>query len=325
MKIAVLSDTTMTTPHPAGHGLGRAASDIATRLLRAGHDVTLFAKRDSRFAGSLVTVDASGYGGEWRLAKAAYQSHQTERFDALLDNGHLHCLAQLFPDLPVVNVFHDNYQAWQRNAVLLSYGQQAQIVTQDPRFATARVIHNALDSPQYPPSFTPGTYALFLGAIADLKQPLLAIEACARLDIPLVMAGSPVNGAILPVTPGCNVQQVGAVTSPYKEALLRGARVFLQLSAVESFGLTTLEAGLSGTPVVAYATGGSVDLVRYGRNGVFIQPSGNRVQAVCNAIERAWYMDRQLVHDTTLALNNPAKQVAAYEDALLDVICGRMW
>lgn len=322
MRLAILSDATLPTPHPAGHGLGRMAHQVALGLHQRGHDVTLIAKRGSRFAGTLVEVDADNYQGEWKIAKTAYGIHQQRRFDAFVCNQHLHCLSQMFPDLPVINVFHDNYQQHAPNAILMSEGQRALL---PPAFRYAQVIYNALPVEPYPVTFTPQAYALFMGAVAEIKQPILAIEACSRLGIELYITGMMVNGTQFPTTPNSKVKYLGAVTSPLKEHLLSNARVFLQLGYAESFGLTTLEAALCGTPVVAIPRGGSVDILQYGKNGVFVQPSGDMVQSVADAIHRAWWMDRHIVSETTRTWNDVNKQIDLYEQALIDVICGMRW
>lgn len=324
MRIAVLSDAVLPTPSPGGHGLGRVVSTIAERLLQRGHDVTLFAKQGSRFSGALVMpADANGYAGEKALAREAMRMHRQYPFDVFLDNSHVHALADMFPDLPMVNVYHDNYQQYQRCAVILSKGQRALL---PPEFERARIIPNTLDAADYPANYTPDArgFALFMGALSEIKQPFLAIEACAKMGIPLVMAGSSVYGK-LPFDNLSNVQYVGIVTGGYKQRLLNMARVFLQLGTMESFGLTTLEAGLSGTPVVAWPAGGSLDLIRYGVNGVFVPPGKDRVGNTCDAIERAWSMNREVVRVYSESLCNPEAQLEAYEDTLGACMRGEWW
>ena len=324
MRIAVLSDAVLPTPYPAGHGLGKVASIVAEHLLQRGHDVTLYAREGSRFSGALVMPpSANGYEGEWILAQAAMRDHRAQAYDAFLDNGHLHCIAEMFPHMPVVNAFHDAYQEYARCPVLMSSGQKALMPA---TFEGARVIHNALDPAEYPFQELPDKqdYALFLGAISDIKQPLLAIEACARMGLKLVMAGLALTGP-LPISAHSNVQLVGPVYGDHKLKLLQGARVLLQLGVGESFGLTTLEANLCGTPAVCWPAGGSLDIIKYGLNGVFVIPGGDKVQAVCDAIERAWFMDRRGVRMAVENRFSIDTQVTATENALIDVVCGRWW
>lgn len=322
MRVFVLSDTSLETPHPVGHGLGAMVYQVAEGLRARGHDVTLFAKQGSHFRGALVTVAANGYDGEKVLAKAAYERHKQQPADAILDCGHIHFLSAMFPHLPIVNVYHDNYQPYQRCAVLLSEGQRAML---PPPFESARVIPNALPKEHISSSDVPGAYALFLGAISDLKQPLLAMEACARMGVPLVLAGMTVNNFGLALTPMNNARFIGPIGGASKFALLRGARVLLQLSRVESFGLTTLEAMLSGTPVVALPSGGSVDLVEYGVSGILVQPSGDSVGAVCDAMKAAWWLDRAKVRTSAERFGCVDAQIDAYEDVLANCMKGEWW
>lgn len=322
MRICILSDAVFPTPTPNGHGLGRVVSLVAEGLHARGHDVTLVGKQGSTFSGGLITADVTGYPGEAKLAALAYQRHKAHPFDVFLDNSHTHHLSDLFPRLPVVNVYHDVYQPFQRCAVLLSYGQQA--LMPQP-FERARVIHNALPAEDFEINNETDDYLLFVGALSEIKQPLLAIEAAARYGKPLVMAGKPLIGRV-PFAESDNVRYVGEISGPQKARYFSHARVFLQLGTVESFGLTTLEAGLSGTPVVAWPAGGSLDLIRYGKNGVFVPAQGkDKVQNVCDAIERAWHMDRKVVRQTTEQLSDVDKQIDAYEDVMTQCVIGEWW
>jgi glycosyltransferase involved in cell wall biosynthesis len=322
MRIAIISDCSLPTPHPGGHGLGFVNHQIAEGLRARGHDTTLIAQRGSTFSGRLVALNVNGYEGEPALAKAAYQLHREHPFDALIDGGHLHRLSAIFPDLPVLNIYHDSYQPYQRCAVVLSEGQRAML---PPPFECARVIPNALDARQIAWSDVPGQYALFLGTVSDLKQPMLAVEACARMNVPLVIAGMTVNNFGLPLTRMNNAQYAGMVMGATKFNLIRGARVLLQLSGVESFGLTTLESMLSGTPVVALPAGGSVDLIEYGRSGILVQPSRDMIGAVVDAMKAAWWLDRVEVRKSGERFGNVDAQIDAYENALGDVMRGDYW
>ena len=295
---------------------------IAEGLRARGHDVTLFAKPGSQFSGALVTpADCDGYRGEIPLARECLTIHRQYPFDAILDNSHLHALADMLPDIPTVNVYHDNFQDYRRCPVLLSTGQRALMPSV---FENARIIPNALPKDTFKLNPVPRDYVLFMGALAEIKQPLLAIEACARLNVRLVMAGAKINNAT-PFSGNENVQYLGVIAGSFREQILSEARVFLQLGTVESFGLTTVEAGLCGVPVVGWPAGGTLDLIQYGVNGVFVPVSKDKAGAVASAIERAWYMSRADVRQYAERFTNVDKQLDAYEDALHAVICGKWW
>lgn len=324
MRLAILSDAVLPT-HPTygGHGLGKMTLQVAEGLRARGHDVTLFARSGSAFSGDLVMPeDAHGYTGEVALAREVLRMHKQNPFDAVLDNSHIHYLAAQFPQFPTVNVFHDNYQQYRRCPVLLSEGQKALLPQQ---FERAAVVPNALDPRDYPFSNVPDDYVLFVGALSELKQPFLAIEACAKLGVKLVMAGQTIVGK-MPFAGNENTEYVGQVSPAQRNALMRKARVFLQLGNVESFGLTTLEAGLCGTPVVALASGGNVDTVLNGVNGVFAPTYGrNKAQAVADAIESAWLMDRFACREYVEQTFSVERQLDAYEYLLARCTEGAWW
>ena len=325
MRIAVVSDASSPTPTPGGHGLGYATHILAETLLERGHDVELFAAPGSQFSGRLHTPEGAtsqpNYGGEWSLVRAVMARHTEAPFDAFCDNSHVHGISHFYPSYPVVNVYHDVYQPPAPNPVVMSAGQQALM---EQRFDRARIIWNWFDPTPFEAQLEVPSdrYALFCGLMIAYKQPILAIEAATRANIPLVMAGA----GNLPLTPNSNVKHVGVITGKAKLDYFKRATVFLQLGNIESFGFTTLEAGLCGTPIVAWGTGGTTDLVKHGVNGAFI-PLGTRdkVQAVADTIAYAATLDRGLVATYTRSLLNKERWITAYEQALKDVSEGKRW
>lgn len=314
-----------TDPTFGGHGLGRMVAQVSEGLRACGHDVTLFAKVGSRFSSTLVAPpEAEGYEGEKVLAREAIRMHRTDPFDVLLDQGHLHIVSRLYPNLPTINVYNDSYQPYQRNPVLMS---SAQKLLMKPEFEQAPVIHNALNPAEFPFGALPQDppFVFFCGIFSEIKQPFLAIEACAKLGVKLVMAGAGAYGKV-PMAGSENVEYLGAISPQRRNLLMSRARVFLQLGTNESFGLTTLEAGLCGTPVVAWPAGGNLDTVENGVNGVFAPIYGrDKAGAVADAIETAWDMDRHTCRRYVEAKFSVERQLSAYEQLLVRAARGEVW
>ncbi len=325
MRIAYLSDTmAATSENVQGHGLGRANATIATGLLNRGHEVTLFGAPGSQFAGRTIVCDGEGQKYEPQLAKAAY--HMRDEFDVYIDAGHKHAFGMLF-DKPLINLYHDRWQPYARNPVLVSEGLRTLL---SPEFKNAKVVHNQIDPLPFVPSYRADenpAYAMFIGFVYQWKAPILAIEAAARARLRLLMAGNWQENTDGLWNEGENSRLLGPVPPYQRNEMLRGAQVYLQLGHSESFGLTTVEAGLSGCPTVAWPTGGNLDTICEGVNGVFIDPRNpDRVEAVCLAIQQAKALDRRQVRQyTEERFGCPERQAAQFEALLEDVMGGKRW
>jgi glycosyltransferase involved in cell wall biosynthesis len=101
---------------------------------------------------------------------------------------------------------------------------------------------------------------------------------------------------------GASVRFLGPVRDP--GPLLRAADVFVQPSHFEAQGLSAVEALASGVPVVASATGGLLDFVRDGENGLLFPPKDAAALA-----ERL----RALLDDTTRREGLAARARASVE------------
>ncbi|HUO85981.1 MAG TPA: glycosyltransferase [Thermoanaerobaculia bacterium] len=123
-----------------------------------------------------------------------------------------------------------------------------------------------------PPAEAP--YALVVSALAPYKRVELAIDACRRLGMPLVVVGSGPERDRLRRLGGPDVRFAGRVGGEELRRLYRGAACFLQ-PGVEDFGIASVEALACGTPVVALAEGGILDIVEDGRHGVLYDGRGD--------------------------------------------------
>ncbi len=135
----------------------------------------------------------------------------------------------------------------------------------------ARVVHPPVELDRFTalPLETSGRggYFLWMGALAPYKRVDLAIEAFARLGLPLRVAGSGQEGRRLASALPKNVELLGQVSDADLPALLHGARA-LVFTGEEDFGLTPLEAQATGRPVIAFGRGGALETVTK-RTGLF--------------------------------------------------------
>lgn len=134
----------------------------------------------------------------------------------------------------------------------------------------SRIIYPPVDTPIYrpvPPE-EKGDYYLVLSRLLPYKRIDVAIEACNRLHLPLIVAGEGRDAPRLRRLAGPTVHFAGRVADEEAIRLLARARALI-LTAEEDFGLTPVEAMASGTPVIAYRAGGATETVIEGETGMF--------------------------------------------------------
>lgn len=169
----------------------------------------------------------------------------------------------------------------------------------------AEVLHPPVDV-EY---FTPGAakeddgYCLMVSALAPYKRVELAIAACDRLGIELRIVGEGPERARLEELAGPQTRFLGSVEPSQLRDLYRGARLFLQ-PGVEDFGIACVEALACGTPVVAVAKGGVLDIVDEGRHGM-LYPDWGGPSDLADTIDKALGM-----HFNKLDLRSRAESFA---------------
>jgi glycosyltransferase involved in cell wall biosynthesis len=130
-----------------------------------------------------------------------------------------------------------------------------------------------------------GGYCLTVSALAPYKKVEVAMAACEKLGLELRIVGEGPERERLEGMAGPRTRFLGNVDAETLRDLYRGALLFLQ-PGVEDFGIASVEALACGTPVVAVARGGILDVVDDGRHGV-LYPDWEGPLALCAAIDKA--------------------------------------
>ncbi|MGO3088796.1 MAG: glycosyltransferase [Galactobacter sp.] len=152
-----------------------------------------------------------------------------------------------------------------------------------------RIVHPGVDTEQFHP-LTEGDprpsqeYLLFAARLEELKGVDLAIRTLAALPEDgrpnLVIAGEAapdfrgyadeLEALALSLGVAEQVLHLGTQSREDLAQLLRGARLLLNPSRSETYGLINLEASASGVPVIATQAGGMVESVADGRTGTLM-------------------------------------------------------
>lgn len=184
-----------------------------------------------------------------------------------------------------------DYKAAQRPDALLAVSGFIAQKIQKNYGRTAAVLYPPVDYQEFyfdtrlQPSRERPPYYLAAGRLLHYKKFALLVEAFVELGLNLWVVGTgPEMPRLQSLAAGSrNIRFVQFVSDRELHELYSGARAFL-FPQVEDFGLVAAEAQACGTPVLAFAKGGALEIVQEGRTGVFFQEQS--VEGIIEAVHK---------------------------------------
>lgn len=312
LRIAEVAPLGTTVPPLHYGGTQRAVHYLTETLVELGHDVSLFAAGGSRTRAKLYECREQSLSETWRTepwrAELAHASAVAEalrdagRFDIVhFQMGSFSIPFSVLSRVPTVHtlpspVYPDD--AWN----ILRYpdahvtARSARQIEDLPegRRQSIEVIYNGCDFDFYPEPSCAGRYLAFLGRMGEVKNPAGAIRLARRCDMPIVLAGEPVEdqdrdyfeAEVRPLLDGRNATWIGPVDDHAKRDLLAGAAVLLfPIQWEEAFGNVMIEAMACGVPVVACEYGSVPEVVDSGITGFYAEEEEDLVPLISRALE----------------------------------------
>jgi glycosyltransferase involved in cell wall biosynthesis len=280
---------------PAGYGGTELIVHLLTEeLVRRGHQVTLFASGDSRTEATLVPGAPAAL---WSEAGLRLPSEEIER---LLTLHH----AAPYGEGSAFDLIHDHtglrglraaVGSGRRSALFTHHGEwdpalgplleafsgrhnavSAAAALRFPERGAMAPVHHGIDVASYQFSDRSEGYLLFIGRLAPVKGPGVAVQVARRSGRRLLLAGRIHPGDQLayerdvePFLDGDRIRYVGEADPPMKRRLLAGAQALLfPINWEEPFGLVMIEALASGTPVVATRRASTPEVIDDGETGL---------------------------------------------------------
>lgn len=128
-------------------------------------------------------------------------------------------------------------------------------------------------------------FYLCLGQLVSYKRVDIAVEACNRLGLPLVVIGEGEMMSKLRTLAGPTVTLMGRQSFDVVRSHLERCKGLI-FPGVEDFGIVPVEAMAAGAPVIAYGRGGILDTVIHGETGLlFDEQSVDALITAISAIE----------------------------------------
>ncbi len=305
LRIAMVMPPWYEVP-PAGYGgLERVCASLIDGLVDRGHDVTLFGTgtRTGTKARFVSTNPELQYP---RLLEAMPELvHVTqvnellakEHFDIVHDHTAVGPVTASRRAAPTVVTVHscpvgevsEYLSRVDKSVSLIAISHAQRRVA--PWLAWTSTIHHGIEVPgpvKTEPSDGP---VLWLGRFDPEKGPDLAIEACRKANLPLVLAGKChqkdewryLDEVIKPML-GSDVELVLNADRAQTEALTYEARALLMsIRWEEPFGMVMIEAMAKGTPVVALRRGSVPEVVLHGRTGLVCPDESELPEALLDA------------------------------------------
>lgn len=338
MRIAVTADPMLPVPPHQYGGIERIISMLVEELVDRGHDVTLFAHRESNVPCRLVPYngrDTHSILDEVRNILSVSRL-VLDRPDIVHSFGRLAYLAALLPsNIPKVMSYQREptpsrirYAATiSRKGSLIFTGCSSHITARIPPAATAYTIPNGvpMDKYDFQESVEDDAPLFFLGRIDRIKGVHTAIEIALRADRRLVIAGNVPDSqkesyfetVIKPKLDGEQIRYIGPVCDEEKNYHLgRSAALLMPIEWKEPFGIVMTEAMACGTPVIGRRLGSVPEVVEHGETGFLFDTVDEAVEAV----GRVSTIDRRVCRKRCNQFFSAQRIVDAYESMYKNVI-----
>ena len=303
MRIAQVAPLIESVPPKHYGGTERIVSYLTEELVRAGHEVTLFASGDSITNARLIapfqrSVRKNDRCKDPMAREVVLMDHVVEHaheFDVIhFHTGYLHFAVSRYLPVPHITTLHgrldipdlvavyDRFRDIPLNSI--SNAQRAPITWANWQ---ATVYHGL---PKDLFRFYPdrGDYLAFLGRISPEKGIECAIEIAKRVGMPLKIAAKVDRAdrryfkrAVEPLLNQSGLEWIGEISDEEKNKFLGNAYALLfPIDWPEPFGLVMIEAMACGTPVIAYRAGSVPEVMEDRVTGFVVTEVDAAVEAV---------------------------------------------
>jgi len=314
-RIAQVVSLQESIPPRGKNGLEFMVYYLTEELVRRGHDVTLFATKDSKTSARLIPVvsypASRKYIYGWNSTNYAFAGmvkacEMEKEFDIV--HAHIGSSAYYFANLvniPIVETIHSpvsgSKNPKKQRSLIDIYWQDATkrrdsiyhvFVSKNQKDNSklernVSVVHNGIDLDKFSFRKNPKDYFVYLGYITEDKGAHIAARVSKKANVKLKLAGS-CSGCkdyfrekVKPYLKKGKIEYMGAVNPKERNMLLGGAKAILvPLQWEEPFGLVMIEAMACGTPVIGFDRAAVPEVVIDKKTGFVVKDEKDMARAI---------------------------------------------
>lgn len=303
MRIAQVAPLYESVPPKLYGGTERVVSYLTEELVRAGHEVTLFASGDSQTSAQLVCPCREALRLDDlctdRLVYHVLMLEQVYQLAQRFDIIHFHCDYLHFPisrrnSMPHVTTLHGRLDLPELGPLYREFTDMPLVSISNAQREPLSwanwvgTVHHGLPVDLYAFHSNPGKYLAFLGRISPEKGLDHAIEIAKRTGLPLKVAAKVdqadreyFESAIKPLLNHALVDFIGEVGEREKDDFLGNALALVApVNWPEPFGLVFIEALACGTPILTYGRGSVPEIVKHGVTGFVVADLESAIRTV---------------------------------------------
>ncbi len=330
MRIAQLVSSLHPVTSGTANGIRAHVALLTDAMVKAGHDVELYASGDSETLGRLHAIGDSCLSKQ-NLPPDILRHHlhalisDCYRNASQVDIIHSHftLLSAFYAKLsatptlislhiPVREEIRSLMSRYQDlSYVSFSYAQRKQM----PDINWVANIYHGVDTKLFAFNPTPKEYFLYLGRVTEEKGVHFAIQAAKAAGVELRIAGGSQSTEnywhkhIQSEINGKTIRYMGEADETQKIELLQGAKALLFPTQYdETFGLVMIEAMACGTPVIAWRNGSVPEVVFDGKTGYIV----DSVEGMTKAIQSIDKISREETRHRAVTFFSQEKMTQGY-------------